>query len=327
MRRAGQLLSSLVTTAVVTLAALAGAGCAREPQAPLLVGTHVWPGFEPLYLAREAGYYHPGAVRLVEYTTGSDGIRAFRAGAIDAVALTLDEGLLLAETSPDIVIVLVMDASHGGDAILTQPRWSGLRELAGKRVGLETTALGAYVLTRALQTVGLTSKDVRIVPMETMEQERAFKNGRVDAVVTYEPFRTRLLALGARQVFDSRQMPGEIVDVLVVRRAAAAQHREQVGQVVQAWFKALDLLRTERRRALGVMARREQLSAEQFGRALDGLRFFDLGENRALLAGPDPGLLPTARRLGEVMQAHRLLERAPVLTQLLDGTFVEDARP
>lgn len=326
-RHAWHVLSSTVVTTVVTLSALVGSGCAREVQAPLRVGTHIWPGFEPLYLAREAGYYPPEDVRLVEYTTGSDGIRAFRAGAIDAVALTLDEGLLLAETSPDMAIVLVLDASHGGDAILTRPMHPSLRALKGKRVGLETSALGAYVLTRALHTVGMKSKDVRIVPLETMEQERAFKDGRVDAVVTYEPFRTKLLALGARQVFDSSQLPGEIVDVLVVRRSSVAEHQEQIGQLVQGWFKALDLLRKERRRAVVVMARRERLSAEQFGQALGGLRFYDLEENRALLTGSAPGLIPTARRLGEVMLANRLLERSPILTHLLDGTFVENAGP
>ncbi len=326
-RHAGHILISLLTTTVVTFAALAGSGCARETQAPLRVGTHIWPGFEPLYLAREAGYYPRETIRLVEYTTGTDGIRAFRAGAIDAVVLTLDEGLLLAETSPDMAIVLVLDASHGGDAILTRSILSSLRALKGKRVGLETSALGAYVLTRALQTVGMTSKDVRMVPLETMEQERAFKDGRVDAVVTYEPFRTKLLALGARQVFDSSQIPGEIVDVLVVRRSSVAEHQEQIGQVVQGWFKALDLLRKERGRAVAVMARRERLSADQFGRALEGLRFYDLEANRALLTGAAPGLIPTARRLGEIMLANRLLGRSPVLTLLLDGTFVEGAGP
>lgn len=322
-----RILAALVMTAVVGGAVLAGAGCAREPQAPLRVGTHVWPGFEPFYLAREAGYHPPGSVRMVEFTTGSDGIRAFRAGAIDAVALTLDETLLLAETAPDIVVVLVMDASHGGDAILARPTLTSLRDLKGKRVGLETTALGAYVLTRALQTLGSTSKEVRIVPLEPMEQERAYKEGRVDAVVTYEPVRTKLLALGARQVFDSTKMPGEILDVLVVRRSAVDEHREHVGQVVRAWFEALDLLRRERHRSLAVMARRERLGAEAFGKALEGLRFYDLAENRALLAGPAPAIVPTARRLGEVMLANRLLERAPDLTHLLDGTFVEGAGP
>jgi NitT/TauT family transport system substrate-binding protein len=312
---------------LIAIAILTGFGCTREPQAPFRVGTHVWPGFEPLYLAREKGYYPSKSVRMVEYPAGSDGIRAFRAGAIDAATLTLDETLLLAETTSDLRVVLVLDVSNGGDAILTQPALSKLRDLKGKRVGLETTALGAYVLTRALQTVGMTPSDVRTVPLESIEQERAFKEGRVDAVVTYEPFRTKILALGARQVFDSRQLPGEIVDVLVVRRSFMAKHREQISQLVRGWFKALDFIRKERTRAASLMAQREGLSTVEFEQSLRGLRFYDVEENRSMLGGPAPALIPTAQRLGRIMLVNRLLERQPELAGFLDDGFLKDASP
>ena len=204
---------------LLLIAILANVGCSGEPQLPFRVGTNVWPGYEPLYLAREQGLYPPSAgLRLVEYTSASEVIQAFRNGTIDAAALTLDEVLLLAETTPDLGIVLVLDISHGADVILAQPAISSLRDLKGKRVGLESTALGAYVLTRALQTAGMRQDDVRKISLEVDEHEQAFKKGRVDAVVTFEPVRTRLMASGARQLFDSSMLPGEIVDVLVVRR-------------------------------------------------------------------------------------------------------------
>lgn len=326
-RSATPWMAFLMVIALVTLTVATGWGCAREPQVPVRVGTHIWPGFEPLYLARTEGFYSPQSVRLVEYTTGSDGLRAFQAGAIDAMALTLDEALLLAETNPDMGVVLVVDTSVGGDAVLARPDISSLRALKGKRVGLETSALGAYVLARALRTVGMAPSDVQLVPLETMEQERAFKEGRVDAVVTYEPFRTRLLALGARQVFDSSQIPGEIVDVIIVRRSFADRNPEQVALLVQGWFKALDLIRTDRQRAVSSMAKRERLSAAEFEQAFQLLRLYDLAQNRALLTGPAPTLVPTAQRLGELMVANRLLERPPDLKRLIDGRFVEEASP
>lgn len=59
--------------------------------APLRIGTLVWPGYEPLYLARERGYLDPKSVRLVEYPSNSEVTRAFRNRAIEAAALTFDE--------------------------------------------------------------------------------------------------------------------------------------------------------------------------------------------------------------------------------------------
>lgn len=317
----------LLKMTLIMLALLAGAGCAREPETPLRVGTNVWPGYEPLYLARELGYYPPGSVKLVEYSSASEVIRAFRNGAVDAAALTLDEVLLLAETISDLSVVLVLDFSHGADVILAQPALSSLRDLKGKRVGLETTALGAYVLTRALQSVNMTPNDVRTVSLEVFEHERAFKERRVDAVVTFEPVRTRLLAAGARQLFDSSRIPGEIVDVLVVRRTLSAKHGTEISRLVQGWFRALDFIRKDRSRAASLMAQRERLSADEFLKVLQGLRLPDVEENRSMLAGPAPAIIPTSQKLGQVMLANRLIERPPEVKGLFDGSFVKGARP
>ncbi len=343
MERAGKRLSRAAMTIVcnwratapvlwlkmllVVLVTLAGAGCTPEPQAPLRVGTNIWPGYEPLYLARQQGYFSPESIRLVEYTSSSESIRAFRNGAIDAAALTLDEVLLLGEMTSDLSIVLVLDISEGGDVILAQPALSSLRDLKGKRVGVEASALGAYMLTRALQTAEMTLGDVRTVSLEVSEHERAFKEGRVDAVVTFEPTRTRLLEAGARKLFDSSQIPGEIVDVIVVRRTYSARYGAQVNQLVRGWFRALDFIRKDRNQAASLMAPRERISADDFQKAIQGLHLPNIEENRSMLAGSTPTLVRTTRQLGEVMLTSRLIVRPPDLKGLLDGSFVEDARP
>jgi NitT/TauT family transport system substrate-binding protein len=41
-------------------------GCMRQPEAALRIGTNVWIGSEPLYLARDLGHLDSGKVQLVE---------------------------------------------------------------------------------------------------------------------------------------------------------------------------------------------------------------------------------------------------------------------
>ena len=57
-------------------------GCGAQETA-LRIGTNVWIGGEPLYLARELGRFDPAAVQLVEYPSASEVMRAFRNQAID----------------------------------------------------------------------------------------------------------------------------------------------------------------------------------------------------------------------------------------------------
>ncbi|HTI49009.1 MAG TPA: hypothetical protein VMB76_20815, partial [Casimicrobiaceae bacterium] len=82
------------------------AACAREPDTPLRIGTNVWIGSEPLYLARELGRLEPAAVQLVEYPSASEVLRAFRNQAIDGMVISLDElfGLAADGFQPRIVL-------------------------------------------------------------------------------------------------------------------------------------------------------------------------------------------------------------------------------
>ena len=158
-------------------------------------------------------------MRLVEYPSATGVLRAFRNKALEAAALTLDEALMLLEASLPVRVVTVLDISHGGDVILAHPEIETFGDLRGRRVGVEGGALGAYVLSRALQVHALTPADITIVQMDASEHEHGFADGAVDAVVTFEPMRTRLRAQGARQIFSSVEIPGEIVDVLVVHES------------------------------------------------------------------------------------------------------------
>jgi NitT/TauT family transport system substrate-binding protein len=101
---------------------------------PLRLGTNVWIGYEPLYLARHEGLLSEDVVQLVEYANSSDVLRGLKTGVLDAGALTLDEAInLQSETGGDaFVIVHVMDVSHGADAIVARPPINAIEDIRGK---------------------------------------------------------------------------------------------------------------------------------------------------------------------------------------------------
>ncbi|MGH8478954.1 MAG: ABC transporter substrate-binding protein [Gammaproteobacteria bacterium] len=286
------------------------AGCGGDPAPPLRIGTLVWPGYEPLYLARDLGYLEDRSVRLVEYPSNSEVSRAFRNRAIDGAALTLDETLLLAQDGFGLGVVLVMDISHGGDAIVGRAEMRTVRDLLGRRVAVDTGTVAAYVLARALTLNGLERSDVKVVHVDYSEHAAAFQAGRVDAVVNGEPLRSELLAAGASLLFDSTAIPGEIVDVLAIRSDYLAAHGAIVTGLLRGWFRAIDYLNANPEDAAAQMAVREHITAERFLRSLGGLRIPGRAENLKLLSGRDPPLARSGRRLMEVMLAERLL-RAP----------------
>jgi len=289
-----------------------------EPQ-PMRIGSNVWPGYEPLYLARELGYYEELPISMVEYPSASEVLRAYRNGVIQAAALTMDEVLILADSGFDPRVVMLLDVSQGGDVILAQDGIHSMSELKGKRIGVENTALGAYILSRALALNGLLAGDVTLVSLEVNEHETAFTAGDVDAVVTFEPVRTKLLEVGAGLLFSSRDIPGEIFDVLVVDAEYLAQNREVVESLVQRWFQTLDYQRQNPQRAAEIIARRQQLSPEDYLSSMDGLKMVSHAENVRALSGPSAPVLEVMARLKNSMLENKLLRESVDVSELVDG--------
>jgi len=288
-------------------------GCLDEDEKALNLGTNTWPGYEPLYLARDLGYFDKNSVKLVEYVSTSEVLRSFRNRNIDAAALTLDEALLLSESGADFKIILVTDVSNGGDAIVGQSNVKSLRDLYGKVVGVEGTALGAYVLTRALEINRMSLGDVQVRNLEPHEHEKAFLQRKVDAIVTFDPTRSNLLRNGARELFSSREIPGEIVDVIVVRPDAFEKHQHHILSLVRGWFHALQYLKVKPDDATRRIDFRLKMGAEQVLASYSRMQLPDRAENERFLLGDTPALIPTVTELQEMMIAKKLLKsRVPI---------------
>ena len=285
------------------------AACAPRESPPLRMGSTMWPGFEPFYVARELHFWREDQIKLLEYTSTSELTRAFRNGTVDGGLLTLDEALFLVEDRQDIRLILVTDVSNGADVILAKPGFHSMQDLKGHRIGAETTGLGAYVLTRALELSGLTPLDVEIVPLEFSEQQPAFERGLVDAVVTYEPVRTKLKAAGARQVFDSTLIPGEIVDVLAVRSAYLKSSPDNVRLLVESFYRAQRHARERPDDFTRIAATRESVTPQEFRQSMTLLQVPDAQEGPALLSGTPSPLQKQVQALADVMLSKHLLFR------------------
>lgn len=311
----------------VLIWALLGSGCIEDAEPPLRIGSNVWPGYEPLYLARSLGYFDATPVRLVEYPSATEVSRALRNGAIEAAALTLDEVLAVAQYGVAVQVVLVMDASHGGDVVLGKPDIMELKDIRGRRVGVESSALGAYVLTQALQIAGLDDADITVVPLPVSGQEQLYRENYVDAVVTMEPMRTRLLKQGARLLFDSSQIPGEVVDVLAVRTEYLERHPRQIKDLLSRWFAALEYRAKKPDDSDRRMSRRLAISPEEVTPSFSGLRIPGVEDNRRLLGNHPPQLLAPAERLMRTLLEKKLLNRLVELPPLFTARYLPENTP
>lgn len=296
-----------VVGAFLCCLALGLTGC-QQPEPPLRVATIQWVGYQPLHLAQALGYFSTQPVRLADFHSNTESLRAFRNGNVEVAALTLDEVLLLRADGHDARVILILDYSEGADAIVAHPDIADLASLRGRRVGVESTAAGAYLLSRALEFGGLGTADVDIVKLGVDNQERAYREGWVDAFTTFEPLRTRLLKMGARELFNSTRISGEIVDVLVVRGAVIDGQSEKLAGLIEAWFQAIAYAGDHAEASAQLLAPRLELTMDEYRQAVAGIRFPNLGENCRLLSGEAPQMTETVLRLHDLMVKMELID-------------------
>ncbi|WP_200328612.1 ABC transporter substrate-binding protein [Thiocystis violacea] len=286
--------------------------------APLRVGVHPWIGYETLYLASQFGWL-PEQIELHPGETMSDTAAALAAGTLDAAAITLDEMLLIRSKGVALSAVLVFDVSAGADMLLARDAYPSIAALRGRRVGVAPSALGRLVLARALASAGMALADVEILEVTLERQVAAWDEGRVDAVVTYAPTSARLERLGAHRVFDSRQMPDTIFDVLAVRRDRL-DHPALPG-LIRAHFRGIERLRCNREDALYRIAAHQGESFDAVSRALSEIAMPDLARNRTDLR-EGGALYRVAGELDRSMLAQGLVSAPDDLQDLVDDRFV-----
>lgn len=276
----------------------------RPSTTEIRLAMNPWPAYEFLYLAKAKGFFAEEnlPVRLVEYSSLSDSRVALESGQVDAVVCTLVEVLLARDhthRAPDIA--LVVDYSDGADVILARTNVPTLAALKGKKVGLESGTLGVFMLAKALGHGGLELKDVLMQPCLPDRMLDELKAGTLDAVVTYPPTSVSVEASGvARRLFSSKEIPGEVVDVVAVEASVLERNPELPARLARVFQRALDYSRAHPQEAHEFMARREGLSAQEFAKALEGIRLVDAAGQRAFL-GSTGSLERTLRQVERVL--------------------------
>ncbi len=314
----------LLKTFLILFAAIFFAGCEQPSNQLLKVGISPWPGYEPLALAAEKGFYQGPQVRIIRFATPTESFRALRDGIIDVAAFTADEVFHYAEVRDKPRIFLVLDISNGADAIVAKKEIKTLDDLKGKRLGVEGSALGDYVIQRALDyTQGhLKTSDIQLKSVEINVQEQAFLNDEIDAAVTYEPSKSLLIKAGAHVLFDSSRIPYEIVDVLVTNDKTIQQRQKDLENLSKGWFQALEHITANYDDMMIKMSKNESTNVQEFQKGYEDLIIPSKDENAKMLV-KDGSLLKPMKRLAELMYTKGSLQKKIDVEPLLDSRIIE----
>ncbi|WP_075216377.1 putative urea ABC transporter substrate-binding protein [Mongoliimonas terrestris] len=243
--------TSFLTAAAlgVALTAAAPAPALAAPKTDFKVCWSIYVGWMPWGYLADSGIMKKWADKYgitVEITRINDyveSINQYTAGSFDGCTMTNMDALSIpAGGGVDTTALIVGDFSNGNDAVILKDK-TGLADIKGQSVNLVELSVSHYLLARGLDTVGLSERDITVVNTSDADMVAAFGTADVTAVVTWNPLVAEILAMpSAATVFDSSQIPGEIIDLMVVNTETLADNPAFGKALVGAWYEVLGLM-------------------------------------------------------------------------------------
>jgi len=239
----GVLLFGILATFVVP-----AAGAAERNS--FTVAWSIYVGWMPWDYADRSGILKKWAdkygikIKLTQVNDYVESINQYTAGTFDACAMTnMDMLTIPAAGGVDSTALIVGDFSNGNDGVVLKGKGKTLQDIKGQKVNLVELSVSHYLLVRALSSVGMRERDLKIINTSDADIVAAFSTPASTAVVTWKPQLSAVLAAPDSQlVFDSSKIPGEIMDLMVVNSAALKANPNLGKALVGAWYETLALM-------------------------------------------------------------------------------------
>lgn len=258
-------LRAAAAAAALSLGLGAGFGAApaaAQEKTEFRVAWSIYVGWMPWGYLEDSGIMDKWAekygidVEIVQINDYVESINQYTAGAFDGVSATNMDALSIpAGSGVDTTALIVGDYSNGNDAIILKGE-GGLEDLAGKPVHLVELSVSHYLLARALDSVGLSERDLDgVVNTSDADMIAAYQTDDVQAVVTWNPLVSAILEQpGATKLYDSSDIPGEIIDIMWVNTDTLAANPDFGKALAGAWYEVMGLMAAGDEEALTAMA-------------------------------------------------------------------------
>ncbi len=214
------------------------------------VAWSIYVGWMPWGYAADSGIVKKWAdkyginIEVKQFNDYVESINQYTAGSFDAVTVTNMDALSIPSAGGvDTTAVIVGDFSNGNDAVILKNK-DKLADIKGQKVNLVEFSVSHYLLARGLESIGLSEKDLKVVNTSDADMAAAYKTADVSAVVTWKPIVSTILeSPDAKKVFDSSQIPGEIIDLMVVNSAVLKDNPKFAKALVGIWYETLATLK------------------------------------------------------------------------------------
>jgi NitT/TauT family transport system substrate-binding protein len=320
----------LLTFLVITVSCKEGDIKEQKPiKEKVTIAMVTFPGYAPLYLAKEKNLFEGIDVELVRIEDIGQMRSAMQSGKIDIYAATYDIFQATKGIEPSGIGFLAMDESHGGDGIVVTSDINKIEDFKGKNVAAEPGFPPYFILQYLLDNEGLTIKDVNFNDLASQDAGNAFVARQFDIVGTYEPYLSISAEKrdGAKILYSSKDTSGLIVDWLFANPTLVKDKPEVLLAISKGWFKALQIINSNPDEAYAIMGDAYGMPAEEMKGFKTGITWLNLGDNLEMHNELNPNnASSTFKRVGDILEKNNETDVRLKPENHLTSEIIEDLK-
>jgi NitT/TauT family transport system substrate-binding protein len=254
----------------------------------LTIAMVTFPGYAPLYLAQEKGFFGNLQVELKRIENPSDLRSAMDSKSINGYIATHDMFMSTQGTKPMGTAVMIIDTSKGADGIIVDNSIEKISDLRGKTIAIEPGFPAYLVLQYLLDKNNMKLSDVIVKDMTTTDAASAFVSKSVLSAGLYEPsLNASLKARKDTHLLASTNdvnilFPNLASDLLFVNPTLITEKPENLKQFMLGYFKALDYIKTNPNESNEIMGKAFGMSATEMKEFQTGIVWIPQEEQIAL---------------------------------------------
>jgi NitT/TauT family transport system substrate-binding protein len=295
------------------------------------IATVVWIGYGPFYVAEALDLYKKYNLKVSLQVFNDPALipAAIASGAVDGGMLTYDQVVGQVAAGRNMKVVMPIDYSNGGDAIVADGTIAKVADFKGKKIGYNPLSPSDFLLSYALKTVSLSEKDITPVSMTPEAVPAAMASGQLPIGVTYEPSLSQILGQGGgkkfKVVFSSKDAPGLIADVLVFDDKVIKAKPTQITGVMKAYLDGMAYMKSKPDEAHKIIGKFMGVSAAEVKEQLTGVYNIPLAEmpKAFLPAKETTSYFASGEIIGQLLKAKGQITTVPATEATFDAGLVK----
>ena len=210
-----------------------------------------------LFVADAQGKYAENGIntKLVQFNNGGDLMTAMASGDVDIGYVGITPVLSSIAKGVPVKVISAAQIEGSGIVVAKDSGIDSVSDLAGKKIATPGEAsIQHMLLTYYLNENGMDIKDLKVSAMKVPSMNDALKTGKIDGMITFEPYVSIAEKNGAKVLAGSQDiLPEHPCCVVVASDKFLESHPNETAKILEIHENATDFINNNTDEAAGLL--------------------------------------------------------------------------